>query len=180
MYLAWSMTYFHINLNPRGKFKKKCFAANCHILNYVLSFVFFVFSRFVLFFICYFLINVYFMNGLTKTHYQGGAGVGWGSRLWWNGANLTLPLPALSIVLSSLRAPSSLPGAGPPQSPPARGGLRPLPSERRWESVSSVNSCITSEKKNKACSVRVRQYACPLNTRPLTCKLVGFLNSCSV
>lgn len=33
MYLAWSMTYFHINLDPRGK--KKSFAANSYTRGYI-------------------------------------------------------------------------------------------------------------------------------------------------
>lgn len=45
MYLAWSMTYFHINLDPRGK--KKSFAANSYTRDYIggfFSFLFFSFS----------------------------------------------------------------------------------------------------------------------------------------
>lgn len=39
MYLAWSMTYFHINLDPRGK--KKSFAANSYTRDYTEFFFFF-------------------------------------------------------------------------------------------------------------------------------------------
>lgn len=41
MYLAWSMTYFHINLDPRRK--KKSFAANSYTRDYIGDFFFCLF-----------------------------------------------------------------------------------------------------------------------------------------
>lgn len=55
------MTYFHINLDPRGK--KKSFAANSYTRDYI-GFLFFDFFFFVL------------LSGLSKTRLQGGAGGG--------------------------------------------------------------------------------------------------------
>ena len=58
------MTYFHINLNPRGKFKKNVLPP------IVISLI--MFLSLIQIFLLSLFINVYFMNGLTKTHFQGG------------------------------------------------------------------------------------------------------------
>lgn len=59
MYLAWSMTYFHINLDPRGK--KKVLPP---ILIPVIILTFFFFSLN--------LLGSFFLSGLSKTRLQGG------------------------------------------------------------------------------------------------------------
>lgn len=55
------MTYFHINLDPRGK--KKSFAANSYTRDYI-GFFFFFESFLGSFF--------FFLSGLSKTRLQGG------------------------------------------------------------------------------------------------------------
>lgn len=67
MYLAWSMTYFHINLDPRGK--KKSFAANSYTRDYTEVFFFFLFF---FFFNSLNLLGSFFLSGLSKTRLQGG------------------------------------------------------------------------------------------------------------
>lgn len=53
------MTYFHINLDPRGKKKKKSFSANSYTRGYIFS----------LFVVAFFFS---FLMGLLTTHLQGG------------------------------------------------------------------------------------------------------------
>lgn len=57
------MTYFHINLDPRGK--KKSFAANSYTRDYIGDFFFFFFGSFESF-------GFFFLSGLSKTRLQGG------------------------------------------------------------------------------------------------------------
>lgn len=60
------MTYFHINLDPRGK--KKSFAANSYTRDYIgvcFCFCFVSFESFGFFFF-------FFLSGLSKTRLQGG------------------------------------------------------------------------------------------------------------
>lgn len=59
------MTYFHINLDPRGK--KKSFAANSYTRDYI-GFCFFGFFCFV----SLNLLGSFFLSGLSKTRLQGG------------------------------------------------------------------------------------------------------------
>lgn len=72
MYLAWSMTYFHINLDPRGK--KKSFAANSYTRGYIV-FLFFLLGFFFSLFLLNLLGFVFFLfwAGFSKTRLQGGA-----------------------------------------------------------------------------------------------------------
>lgn len=73
MYLAWSMTYFHINLDPRGK--KKSFAANSYTRDYIgFLLLLFLWIFWVPFFVL-FCLFCFFLSGLSKTRLQGGA---WG------------------------------------------------------------------------------------------------------
>lgn len=81
------MTYFHINLDPRGK--KKSFAANSYTRDYI---------GFVFLFVCTFLwFFLFSLSGLSKTRLQGGA---WeitlqleapGCHLWASGFRLRRP-----------------------------------------------------------------------------------------
>lgn len=64
MYLAWSMTYFHINLDPRGK--KKSFAANSYTRDYI-GFPFVSLTPLSSF------LSFFFRVGFSKKRLQGGA-----------------------------------------------------------------------------------------------------------
>lgn len=62
------MTYFHINLDPRGK--KKSFAANSYTRDYIG--VCFFFYSVVFFSLNFFFFFFFFLSGLSKTRLQGG------------------------------------------------------------------------------------------------------------
>lgn len=61
------MTYFHINLDPRGK--KKSFAANSYTRDYI-GFLFVLFLS--IFWVFCFVLFCFFLSGLSKTRLQGG------------------------------------------------------------------------------------------------------------
>lgn len=111
MYLAWSMTYFHINLDPRGK--KKSFAANSYTRGYIV-FLFFLLGFFFLcsFWIFWVLFFFLFWAGFSKTRLQGGA---WGDH---------------SAIRGPEGAASGLRGSGlrRPAESPLRGGLPSSPA----------------------------------------------------
>lgn len=74
MYLAWSMTYFHINLDPRGK--KKSFAANSYTRDYIGVLFCFVSFCFFFFFSLNLLGSVFFFSERAFKDTSSGRNVG--------------------------------------------------------------------------------------------------------